>query len=50
MVFSCAMLHEATRITAGRRYAFLPFFYDEAGAEVLAAYQARAGAPGEPAA
>ena len=39
VVFSCAMLHEATRVTAGRRYAFLPFFYDEAGAEVLAAYR-----------
>jgi len=50
VVFSCALLHEATRITAGRRYAFLPFFYDEAGAEVLAAYHARAGAPAEPAA
>lgn len=41
VVFSCAMLHEATPVTAGRRYAFLPFFYDEAGAEVLAAYQAK---------
>jgi hypothetical protein len=40
-VFSCGLLHEATRVTAGRRYAFLPFFYDDAGAEVLAAYQAR---------
>jgi predicted 2-oxoglutarate/Fe(II)-dependent dioxygenase YbiX len=50
VVFSCALLHEATRLTAGRRYAFLPFFYDEAGAQVLAAYNARAGAPVEPAA
>ena len=41
VVFSCALLHEATRVTAGRRFAFLPFFYDEAGAEVLSAYQAR---------
>ena len=32
VVFSCALMHEATRVTAGRRYAFLPFFYDEAGA------------------
>jgi predicted 2-oxoglutarate/Fe(II)-dependent dioxygenase YbiX len=40
-VFACGLLHEATRVTAGRRYAFLPFFYDEAGAEVLAAYRAR---------
>jgi hypothetical protein len=43
-VFACGLLHEVTRVTAGRRYAFLPFFFDEAGAEVLAAYQARAGA------
>jgi peroxiredoxin len=50
VVFSCALLHEATRVTAGQRYAFLPFFYDEAGAEVLAAYQARTGAQPEPAA
>ena len=36
-------------MTAGRRYAFLPFFYDEAGAAVLSAYQARVGAaPAEP--
>jgi predicted 2-oxoglutarate/Fe(II)-dependent dioxygenase YbiX len=43
LVFSCTMMHEATAITLGRRYAFLPFFYDEAGAAVLAAYQARVG-------
>ncbi|WP_394763418.1 2OG-Fe(II) oxygenase [Phenylobacterium sp.] len=50
VVFSCALLHEATRVTAGRRYAFLPFFYDEAGAEVLAAYRARVADIAEPAA
>lgn len=32
VVFSCAMLHEATPVTAGERYAFLPFFYDEQAA------------------
>lgn len=42
-VFACGLLHEATQVTAGRRYAFLPFFYDEAGAGLLAAYQARVG-------
>jgi hypothetical protein len=42
-VFACGLLHEATRVTAGRRYAFLPFFYDEAGAQVRAAYRARIG-------
>lgn len=49
VVFSCALLHEATRVTAGRRYAFLPFFYDEAGAEVRSAYRARTGETPEPA-
>lgn len=42
-VFACGLLHEATKVTSGRRYAFLPFFFDEAGAQVLAAYQARIG-------
>jgi len=37
VVFSCSMLHEATPVTAGRRYATLPFLYDEAAAEVRAA-------------
>lgn len=32
VVFSCSMLHEATPVTRGRRYAFLPFLYDEAAA------------------
>lgn len=32
VVFSCALLHEASVVTRGRRYAFLPFLYDEAGA------------------
>jgi predicted 2-oxoglutarate/Fe(II)-dependent dioxygenase YbiX len=41
VVFSCGLLHEAQRVTAGRRYAFLPFFTDEAGAAVRAAYDAR---------
>lgn len=51
-VFSCALMHEATRVTRGRRYAFLPFLFDEAGAAVLAAYQQRIAAapPPEPAA
>lgn len=34
LVFSCALLHEARPVTAGLRYAFLPFFYDDAAAEV----------------
>jgi predicted 2-oxoglutarate/Fe(II)-dependent dioxygenase YbiX len=32
LIFSCSLLHEATAVTRGKRYAFLPFFYDEAGA------------------
>lgn len=32
VVFSCSLLHEATRVTEGMRYAFLPFLYDDAGA------------------
>ncbi|HET6469899.1 MAG TPA: 2OG-Fe(II) oxygenase [Geminicoccaceae bacterium] len=36
VVFSCSLLHEATPVTRGRRYAFLPFLYDEAGARVRA--------------
>jgi predicted 2-oxoglutarate/Fe(II)-dependent dioxygenase YbiX len=34
VVFSCSLLHEATPITKGKRYAFLPFLYDEAAAKV----------------
>lgn len=32
VVFSCSLLHEATPVASGERYAFLPFFYDEAAA------------------
>ena len=32
VVFPCAALHQVTRVTAGARYAFLPFVYDDAGA------------------
>jgi len=42
-VFACGLLHEAVRVTQGARYAFLPFFYDEAGEAVRAAYLARVG-------
>lgn len=33
-VFSCSLLHEATAVTRGHRFAFLPFLYDEAAAEI----------------
>ena len=31
VVFACGLQHEATPVSQGRRYAFLPFLYDEAG-------------------
>lgn len=34
VVFSCGLLHEATPVTRGRRYAFLPFLYDDAAAAI----------------
>tara|TARA_Y100001936_G_scaffold248031_1_gene295085 strand:- start:183 stop:1280 length:1098 start_codon:yes stop_codon:yes gene_type:complete len=34
VVFSCSLLHEATPITRGTRYAFLPFLYDEAAKKI----------------
>lgn len=32
IVFSCSLLHEATPVTQGLRYCYLPFLYDEAAA------------------
>lgn len=32
IIFSCSLLHMVVPVTRGRRYAFLPFFYDEAAA------------------
>ena len=40
VVFSCSLLHEATPVTRGTRYAFLPFLYDEAAAELRQANNA----------
>jgi peroxiredoxin/predicted 2-oxoglutarate/Fe(II)-dependent dioxygenase YbiX len=37
VVFSCSLLHEATPMIRGTRYAFLPFLYDDAAAKVRAA-------------
>jgi predicted 2-oxoglutarate/Fe(II)-dependent dioxygenase YbiX len=34
VVFSCSLLHEALPVTRGRRYATLPFLYDDEGARV----------------
>lgn len=33
-VFSCSLLHEVSPVTAGRRYAFLPFLYDDEAARI----------------
>jgi predicted 2-oxoglutarate/Fe(II)-dependent dioxygenase YbiX len=34
IVFSCSVMHEALPVTAGNRFAFLPFLYDEPGARL----------------
>jgi predicted 2-oxoglutarate/Fe(II)-dependent dioxygenase YbiX len=34
VVFSCSLLHAVSRVTAGRRFAFLPFLYDEEAARM----------------
>jgi predicted 2-oxoglutarate/Fe(II)-dependent dioxygenase YbiX len=34
VVFSCSLLHEARPVTRGRRYATLPFLYDDAAAKI----------------
>ncbi len=34
VVFSCSLLHQALPVTKGRRYAFLPFLYDDAAAKI----------------
>ena len=45
LVFSCSLLHEATPVTAGTRYACLPFLYDDAAAEVREANRASLRVP-----
>ena len=37
VVFPCAILHRVLKVTRGRRYAFLPFIYDEEGARIRTA-------------
>jgi len=34
VVFSCSLLHEATPVTRGKRFVFLPFLYDDAAARL----------------
>jgi predicted 2-oxoglutarate/Fe(II)-dependent dioxygenase YbiX/peroxiredoxin len=39
VVFGCSLLHEATPVTRGKRYMFLPFLYDDAAARLRAENQ-----------
>jgi peroxiredoxin len=34
VVFSCSLLHHVTKVKSGKRFAFLPFLYDEAAAKL----------------
>ncbi|MBU2358899.1 MAG: 2OG-Fe(II) oxygenase [Alphaproteobacteria bacterium] len=34
VVFSCSLLHKVSKVTKGRRFAFLPFLYDDAAAHI----------------
>ncbi len=43
VVFSCSLLHEATDVTAGRRFVMLSFFYGEAEARLREEYAKRTG-------
>jgi predicted 2-oxoglutarate/Fe(II)-dependent dioxygenase YbiX len=43
VVFSCSLLHMVDPITTGRRFAFLPFLYDEAAAREREARNAELG-------
>ena len=43
VVFGCNLLHEATPVTRGVRYALTPFLYDEAGVRLRAANLERVG-------
>ena len=44
IVFSCSLLHEARPVTRGKRFAFLPFIYDDAAAAVREQNQHRVAA------
>jgi predicted 2-oxoglutarate/Fe(II)-dependent dioxygenase YbiX len=43
VVFSCSLLHTVSKVRRGRRYAFLPFLYDEAAAKLREANNAFLG-------
>jgi predicted 2-oxoglutarate/Fe(II)-dependent dioxygenase YbiX/peroxiredoxin len=43
VVFSCPLLHAVSSVTRGRRYAFLPFIYDDEAARIREANNAHLG-------
>jgi predicted 2-oxoglutarate/Fe(II)-dependent dioxygenase YbiX/peroxiredoxin len=43
VAFSCSLLHQALPVTTGKRYAFLPFLYDDAAAKIREANNAYLG-------
>jgi peroxiredoxin/predicted 2-oxoglutarate/Fe(II)-dependent dioxygenase YbiX len=43
VVFSTPLLHAVSKVTSGRRYAFLPFLYDDAAAKIREANNAHLG-------
>ena len=43
-VFCCSLLHEATPVTRGERFVFVPFLYDDEGARLLRANLSLIGA------
>lgn len=43
VVFSTPLLHAVSKVTSGRRFAFLPFLYDEAAARIREANNAHLG-------
>ncbi len=44
VVFGCGLMHAVAPVTAGTRFAFLPFVYDEAGAMIRQAYLSKSAA------
>jgi peroxiredoxin len=46
-VFCCSLLHEATPVTRGERFVFVPFLYDEDGARLRRGNLALVGSAGD---
>ncbi len=43
IIFSCSLMHEATDVTQGKRFALLSFFYDDENAERRVMYEQKYG-------